>query len=231
MTTTRTRYHHGNLRAALTQAGLELAREGGPDAVAVREASRRAGVSHNAAYRHFPNRDAFLKAVCDQCMNELASLMEELIAIEERTAEVNPSDMSVEAIRLRLRATGAAYVQFALSEPGLFQTAFSVPTGMSYSGGAETAGDGHATGEGAPARGAGEPRARLGPFGLLGKQLDDLVAAGGLTPARRDNADFAAWSAVHGLSMLLLAGPLRELPEARRNAVLERILEIFERGV
>ncbi len=225
--TTRTRYHHGNLRAALTQAGLELAREGGPEAVAVREASRRAGVSHNAAYRHFPSRDAFLKAVCDQCMNELASLMEELIAIEERTAEVDPSDMSVEAIRLRLRATGAAYVQFALSEPGLFQTAFSVPTGMSYAGGGSAAGDGNSTGDGS----AEDPPPRLGPFGLLGKQLDDLVAAGGLTPARRANADFAAWSAVHGLSMLLLAGPLRELPDAKRDAVLERIQEIFERGV
>ena len=223
--TTRTRYHHGNLRAALTQAGLELAREGGPDAVAVREASRRAGVSHNAAYRHFPNRDAFLKAVCDQCMNELASLMEELIAIEERTAKVDPSDMSVEAIRLRLRATGAAYVQFALSEPGLFQTAFSVPTGMSYAGG------GAGEDRGVEDRGVEDPPPRLGPFGLLGKQLDDLVAAGGLTPARRDNADFAAWAAVHGLSMLLLAGPLRELPDAKRAAVLERIQEIFERGV
>jgi hypothetical protein len=62
-------------------------------------------------------------------------------------------------------------------------------------------------------------------------QLDGLVAAGALPPERRANADFVAWSAVHGLSMLLLEGPLRELGDAERERVLERLLDTIERGL
>ena len=49
----RSTYRHGDLRRALLDAGIELARSGGPDAVVLREATRRAGVVPNAAYRHF----------------------------------------------------------------------------------------------------------------------------------------------------------------------------------
>ncbi|MCE1190745.1 MAG: TetR/AcrR family transcriptional regulator, partial [Acidovorax sp.] len=48
----RSTYRHGDLRRALLDAGIELARQGGPDAVVLREATRRAGVAPNAAYRH-----------------------------------------------------------------------------------------------------------------------------------------------------------------------------------
>src|SRR3954449_7575760 len=49
-------YHHGDLRRVLIDAALQLVGEGGPDAVSVREASRRAGVSPGAAVRDFPSR-------------------------------------------------------------------------------------------------------------------------------------------------------------------------------
>ncbi len=51
-------YRHGDLSRALVEAGVELARAGGPAAVALRAATRRAGVSPNAAYRHFADRRA-----------------------------------------------------------------------------------------------------------------------------------------------------------------------------
>ena len=64
MATRRSRpYHHGNLRETLVAAGVELARTGGPDAVVLRAVSRQAGVSHNAAYRHFADHDELLAAV------------------------------------------------------------------------------------------------------------------------------------------------------------------------
>src|SRR5262245_39851171 len=59
----RSTYRHGDLRRALLKAGVELARDGGPEAVVLREATRRAGVVPNAAYRHFENRQALLQAV------------------------------------------------------------------------------------------------------------------------------------------------------------------------
>src|ERR1700760_1923807 len=61
-------YRHGDLRRALLDAGIDLARAGGPDAVVLREATRRAGVVPNAAYRHFADRDELLAAVCAAAM-------------------------------------------------------------------------------------------------------------------------------------------------------------------
>ncbi|HEX7924546.1 MAG TPA: helix-turn-helix domain-containing protein, partial [Bradyrhizobium sp.] len=56
-------YHHGDLRRVLIEAAMQLVGEGGPEAVSVREAARRAGVSPAAPFRHFPSRDALMNAV------------------------------------------------------------------------------------------------------------------------------------------------------------------------
>jgi AcrR family transcriptional regulator len=210
-TTAKTAYHHGNLRPALLDAAFELAREGGPDAVVLREASRRVGVSHNAAYRHFPDREALLAEVGRLCMSRLARLMEDLIA------EVDPDDDSVEAARLRLRATGTAYVRFALGEPGLFKTAFCL------AGTPIEEADQHATDLAA----ADE---RPGPFEVLQQQLDRLLDAGGLAPDRRPYADYTAWAAVHGFSVLMLE-PLKAFPAEQRDAALGRLLDTLEHGL
>src|SRR3954452_10853144 len=74
-------YHHGNLRAALVDAGVELARTGGPNAVVLRAASRQAGVSHNAVYRHFANQEDLLAAVARRCMNQVSLLMIERMSV------------------------------------------------------------------------------------------------------------------------------------------------------
>jgi AcrR family transcriptional regulator len=201
-------YHHGNLRQALIEAGLELARRGGPEAVVVREASRRVGVSHNAAYRHFPDRESLLAAVAEQAMVQLADLMRTLI---ERSAQGASSPLA--GARARLRATGRAYVEFALSEPGLFRTAFSAAA--------------HAP---VPAP-EDEPRAMLGAFSLLARALDELDAAGGIAAGRRPYAEHAAWSAVHGFSTLALDGPLRAMPQDERERALERVFEVIQDGL
>src|SRR5918911_4933495 len=65
----------GTVRSALVDAGLELARSGGPDAVVLREVTRMVGVVPNAAYRHFADRDAMLAAVRDEAVRELARRM------------------------------------------------------------------------------------------------------------------------------------------------------------
>jgi len=58
-------YHHGDLRRVLIDAALKLVGEGGADAVSVREAARRAGVSPGAPFRHFPSREALMSAVAE----------------------------------------------------------------------------------------------------------------------------------------------------------------------
>lgn len=211
-------YHHGHLREALIEAGYELARAGGPEAVVIREASRRVGVSHNAAYRHFPDRDSLVSAVGARCMAALARLMEELIDT------VAPADVDpLELARLRLRATGRAYVRFALTEPGLFRTGFTAFRKHPLPGESSVLTEEDAA--------AATGDSGLGPFDLLGRQLDDLVAAGGLPAQARPLAEFPAWSAVHGFSMLVLEGPLRDLPAQERDLALERTLDAIEQGL
>src|SRR3954466_234959 len=100
----RSTYRHGDLRRALLEAGIELARAGGPEAVVLREATRRVGVAPNAAYRHFADRDALLAAVCQAGLRELARRM------EAGMAEVAIPVGSAEAAWARFAAIGRAYV-------------------------------------------------------------------------------------------------------------------------
>ena len=69
------------------------------------------------------------------------------------------------------------------------------------------------------------------PFRLLGRCLDDMVLVGTLDPDRRPNSDIAAWSAVHGLAVLLNEGHLGHLRVEQRQAVIERLLGIVEIGL
>ncbi|MEO6999419.1 MAG: TetR/AcrR family transcriptional regulator [Terracoccus sp.] len=204
----RSTYHHGDLRHALLDAGLDLAREGGPDAVMLREATRRVGVSANAAYRHFADRDALL----DEVVSRAQSLAADVIAAEIEAAE-GASDAGTRA-RARFRAVGVGYLRFAMSEPGLFRTAFAVPTDLSRSASPEAAGVGGRT-----------------PFQLLGDTLDEMLEAGVLPPDQRPGAEMLAWSAVHGLAMLALEGPLRDLPAGFVEEMAPRLVRMVDLGL
>jgi AcrR family transcriptional regulator len=205
---TRSAYRHGDLRNALLEAGIELARDGGPDAVVLREATRRAGVVPNAAYRHFASRDDLLDAVRNAAVARVAR------AMERELAALGPARPSARHARAMLRAVGAGYLRFARDEAGLFRTAFARRFDPSEPAGPASAGD-----------------SGLGPFGLLSSALDRMVAAGALPAARRPGAEFLAWSAVHGLAMLVIEGPLSGVPDAMVDGLSERLLEMVERGL
>jgi AcrR family transcriptional regulator len=207
-------YHHGNLREALVAAGMELARTGGPNAVVLRAASRQAGVSHNAVYRHFANQEDLLAAVAQRCMRQLSLLM------IERMSNVTARNR-VRRATARLGAIGRAYIDFARSEPGWFRTAFSSARAHPTDRSADEPATGDATGA--------EPVPN--PYDVLRAALDELVEAGVLTPGRRIGAEYAAWSAVHGLSSLLLDGPLRELPEPEIEHAIGIVLTAVARGL
>ena len=204
----RVTYRHGDLRRALLEAGTELARGGGPVAVVLREATRRVGVAPSAAYRHFADRRALLDAVCSAAQAELAVAME-----EELDGLPNGGDPA-DAARARLRAVGAGYLRFAQAEPGLFRTAFSASDNLRNAASPSRVGEGGLT-----------------PFQLLGATLERLVEAGVLPPERRPGAEFLAWSAVHGLAMLLIDGPLRGLDRMQTQDAGRRLLDMVERGL
>src|SRR6185312_14382397 len=106
-------YHHGDLRQALLDAGIALARSGGPEAVVLREATRRAGVVPNAAYRHFASRDDLLQAV------RAAALAAVAVAMERELARLRDNGNAADFARGSLRAIGVGYLRFAQAEPGL----------------------------------------------------------------------------------------------------------------
>ncbi|MEU7026128.1 TetR/AcrR family transcriptional regulator [Streptomyces sp. SBR177] len=199
-------YHHGDLRNALICAAVALAGEGGPERVVLREAARRVGVSPTAAYRHFEGRGELLAAVRDHARRALADSM------ERAAARVPGADDPALAAEARLAALCRGYVAFAVEQPGLYRSAF---------GTARTE-----TGDPDPEAPVGEVRA----FTLLTDALTALGATARPPRAARPAADAAAWSAVHGLSLLLLEGPLRRLPAQRRDDVVDSTLAMVVSG-
>ncbi len=200
-------FRHGDLRNALVAAGLEMARVGGPDAVVLREATRQAVVSPNAAYRHFANQAALLDAVRSVCLSRLAA------AIEEEMSKTGLGRDPQVFARKSLRAVGMGYLGFAMREPGMFRTAFSVPPAVDSPNPANTASMG------------------LNPFQLLSLALNRMQESGLLSKKDRKDAEYLAWSTVHGLALLVLEGPLHKMPREMVLALGERLVVMVERGL
>jgi hypothetical protein len=104
--------------------------------------------------------------------------------------------------------------RFAPAEPGLFHTAFSVPDNAIPN---------------APAARAGA--SGLNAFQLLGQALDQFVLAGLLPAERRAGAVYLAWSAVHGLAVLLTDSPLCSASSIKRNQIGQQLLDMVEKGL
>src|SRR5438094_10179508 len=88
----RSTYRHGDLRRALLEAGIALAQSGGPDAVVLREATRRAGVVPNAAYRHFASHMELLQAVRMTALSRLALAME--AQLDALSSALDPAELA-----------------------------------------------------------------------------------------------------------------------------------------
>ncbi len=200
-------YHHGDLPNALADAATDLARRGGPEAVVLREAARQVGVSAAAAYRHYVGHGELLQAVKRRALESLADAMQNGLDGGEPLP-----DPAADAVR-RFTNLGRAYVGFALTNPGLFHTAFCQP------------------GMGRPDR---EVKARIEasrPYQILSGSLDELVAAGLLPGTRRGVASIAFWAAVHGLATLLVDGPLAAMSEPEQRLAIQRTLDILIEGI
>jgi len=106
-------YHHGDLRNALIQAGLELLAEGGAQELDLRKVARRAGVSHAAPYRHFADKQALVAAINEEGFRWLAE------RIRSTLCEVPDEPFE------QLLGVALAYVRFAQEHPWLMREMFS----------------------------------------------------------------------------------------------------------
>ncbi len=100
------RYHHGDLRASLIEAALEIVEEVGPDAFSLRSAARRAGVSAAAPAHHFRDTRGLLTAIATIGFTEFGDALEAATGPDRRSTIV---------------AQCHAYLRFALARPGLFR--------------------------------------------------------------------------------------------------------------
>jgi AcrR family transcriptional regulator len=103
--------HHGDLRNALLRAALELVAERGPHGFTLAEASRRAGVSVAAPYKHFADRETLLAELATRGYREQRDRFAVALGGSEDPVE-------------QLAAFAAAYVRFAEREPALFDITF-----------------------------------------------------------------------------------------------------------
>ena len=168
----------GSLRDDLLRISRELLDEGGPDALSMREVARRAGCTHQAPYHYFANREAILAALVEAGFDELANRLCEAHDLVE-----------TEELRTVAEASGNAYVEFALTNPGVFRIMFRRDMCD-------------------PARFPGIQAASRRTYDELGR----LARINFGERAIREH-ETALWASVHGLAVLLLDGLMAdELP-------------------
>lgn len=107
------KYHHGDLKPALVQAGLEIIEESGLEGLSLRAIAARVGVSHTAPKNHFDGLNALLAAIAAEGFRQHADAMRQGV---EGTAQG----------RARLEAAATGYVTFAQENPALFRLMFSL---------------------------------------------------------------------------------------------------------
>jgi AcrR family transcriptional regulator len=101
-----------DLRQTLLKASLALIEEGGLDRLSMREAARKAGVSHQAPYHHFADREAILAAIAGEGFVKLGQSLTR--AAKDAGADAGKA----------VEAMGRAYIDFALRNPAYFQVMF-----------------------------------------------------------------------------------------------------------
>jgi AcrR family transcriptional regulator len=101
-----------SIRDEILRVSCDLIEGEGLAALSMREVARRAGVSHQAPYKHFPDRESILSALVEQGFEILETTL--VTAIQKATR--SPQD--------RLSAASVAYVEFACDHPAQFQLMF-----------------------------------------------------------------------------------------------------------
>lgn len=106
-------YHHGDLKNALIEAGVEILAKDGVSGLSLRKVALKAGVSHAAPYAHFADKQALIAAISTEGFRQL---YERVSGVAE-TYQSQPEKQLVEA--------AWAYVQFAMDDRDRFKVMFS----------------------------------------------------------------------------------------------------------
>jgi AcrR family transcriptional regulator len=181
-------YHHGDLRRAIVKAALEILRETQSLEFSLRELARRAGVSHNAPYKHFADKRELLAAVSAAGFEVLTKRMAREIA-------------GFRSPREQLFAMLRAYIDHGVENPALYSLMFG-----GYLGGPERSRPAIELVE------AEKTKVLLSGVIVAGG-LGRTIADGARNERKVAGAILACWSLVHGLTLLLadgLVGPKKK---------------------
>ena len=202
--TTPRAYHHGDLRAALIDASVELVDKDQDWTFSLREVARRAGVSHNAPFNHFPDKRYLLDAVAGVGFEELSAVMRSTADGISNVAEV-------------LKAIARAYVDFALANPARYRLMFGSELIPSEDFQPEVS-----------ARAGDEAKRVLRDVILLGATGNEFCVDSE-DRGEVSTAVLTVWSAVHGLSMLLIDSK-SEMP-AKPGQLVDEISQTLIEGL
>ena len=107
------KYHHGDLRSTLIAVAIELLGEGDIHTLSLRKIAQKAGVSHNAPYMHFADKEAVLAAIAEEGFRSLLNVVKTAV-----------SEAGNNSTRQKIIAASKAYVRFALERPNHMQVMF-----------------------------------------------------------------------------------------------------------
>jgi AcrR family transcriptional regulator len=197
-------YHHGDLRRALIDAAVALVTEKQDWTFSLREVARHAGVSHNAPYNHFGDKQDLLIAVAEAGFERL----------RERMAASVGGDAAADKALLDC---GRAYLENALENPALYRLMFG--PALAKSKGSRPQAARHA---------GNDARAVLVDIIVRGAR-SGVFAIAADDPLGIEKAAFFSWSLVHGLAMALLDGFLQA--ELTIDDIVEEIAKVLLKGL
>jgi AcrR family transcriptional regulator len=194
-------YQHGELKAALIDAGLKLLSEGGVEALSLRGAAQLAGVSHAAPYRHYKDKEALLAAIGERGFRILkASMLAEL----EQSSATRAHD--------KVAALGLGYLAFATQHPAYFQLIFN---GMMNR--PDTPDELRAAG--------------MDAFEVLHSTVAAGIRAGELRQADTDVMAFTCWSLIHGFATLVTNGAIPEVSAGTERTLATQLMDLLGVGI
>ncbi|MCZ8341718.1 MAG: TetR/AcrR family transcriptional regulator [Leptospira sp.] len=166
-------YHHGDLKTALRLATLNLLQEESYQSISLRKVAKKAGVSQSAPYRHYPNLESLL---VDVAIYGFQLLREKLQSIQAKFKKYP---------LLKFRESGVCYVNFALSNPDLFQIMYGnqISNHALY---------------------PDLTMAEESSFSVLEDIIQENQKSGNLSSSDIHKTAIAAWTMVHGIAILFL---------------------------
>jgi len=167
------KYHHGNLKKALIETGIEFINNGRVQNLSLRKIAAQCGVSQTAPYSYFKSKEDLLTAMQDYVTEQFMSVLQN--AVDSFSEQNNPYMLIV---------LGKAYVMFFIENPQYYTFLFSQPC-MTVDLALNADGT-----------------KNFPPYELFKKAVLNVFRGSGMSDEKIQDIIILLWSTVHGLSAI-----------------------------